>query len=276
MRFFLFVFLSFVLLSVNAESLKNKNFGDAIVSEVTSIYDGDTFTVNISEWPEIVGHRISIRVNGIDTPELKGKCQMEKKKARLAKQFTVGKLRNAKTIVLRNIKRGKYFRLVADVLIDGDDLAKMLLNIGYAVKYAGGTKVKDWCRRQSALLSVDNDLHSLTVNVTPSDSTVKIMNIKPKYTPGIMLKKGKYDILVKNRGYKKWRKWVVVDSDLSIDVVLDQFGVGVQKSSFSCVKKLCSKMSSCEEAYHQLNVCGYQRLDRDKDGVPCESICPGG
>lgn len=43
----------------------------------------------------------------------------------------------------------------------------------------------------------------------------------------------------------------------------------------SMIKKTCSQMSSCEEAKWQL-ACGNTRLDGDKDGVPCESICPGG
>lgn len=41
------------------------------------------------------------------------------------------------------------------------------------------------------------------------------------------------------------------------------------------IKKTCSQMVSCEEAKWQL-ACGNTRLDGDKDGVPCESICPGG
>ena len=43
----------------------------------------------------------------------------------------------------------------------------------------------------------------------------------------------------------------------------------------SMIKKTCSQMTSCEEAKWQL-ACGNTRLDGDKDGVPCESICPGG
>lgn len=43
----------------------------------------------------------------------------------------------------------------------------------------------------------------------------------------------------------------------------------------SMIKKTCGQMSSCEEAKFQL-ACGNIRLDGDKDGVPCESICPGG
>lgn len=47
--------------------------------------------------------------------------------------------------------------------------------------------------------------------------------------------------------------------------------------SFSCdVRKTCSRMSSCEEAYYHLQICHNTRLDRDKDGIPCEKICGNG
>ena len=46
---------------------------------------------------------------------------------------------------------------------------------------------------------------------------------------------------------------------------------------FSCnCSKSCSAIASCQEAYFQLNTCGCSRRDSDRDGVPCESICPGG
>jgi hypothetical protein len=38
-------------------------------------------------------------------------------------------------------------------------------------------------------------------------------------------------------------------------------------------KTTCRQMDSCAEAQHYLNQCGVSRLDRDGDGVPCESIC---
>jgi uncharacterized protein (TIGR03437 family) len=41
-------------------------------------------------------------------------------------------------------------------------------------------------------------------------------------------------------------------------------------------KTLCGQMESCAEAKYYLNVCKVNRLDGDGDGVPCESICPGG
>jgi endonuclease YncB( thermonuclease family) len=38
-------------------------------------------------------------------------------------------------------------------------------------------------------------------------------------------------------------------------------------------KHLCGQMTSCAEAKHYLRSCGVSSLDRDRDGVPCDSIC---
>lgn len=143
-KIFIILFLLFST-ALCAEALSKKNYGSVIVLEVTSIYDGDTFRANIKDYPDLIGYRIGIRVNGIDTPEMKGKCQKEKELARKAKQFTVAKLRSAKKIELRNMKRGKYFRIVADVYVDGKNLTDSLIKTGLGVPYDGGTKIKDWC-----------------------------------------------------------------------------------------------------------------------------------
>lgn len=43
---------------------------------------------------------------------------------------------------------------------------------------------------------------------------------------------------------------------------------------FTCVgKTTCRQMTSCAEAQFYFNSCGVSRLDGDKDGVPCESLC---
>ena len=123
---------------------KDKSFGNATALEITSIYDGDTFRANIKGFPAVIGEHMSIRINGIDTPELRGKCDKEKQLARLAKQFTVERLRAAKSVVLKNIKRGKYFRLIADVYLDGVSLGEQLIKQGHAVKYIGKAK-QVWC-----------------------------------------------------------------------------------------------------------------------------------
>lgn len=45
--------------------------------------------------------------------------------------------------------------------------------------------------------------------------------------------------------------------------------------SWSCQpRKTCGQINSCAEARHYLENCSWGgRLDRDSDGIPCESIC---
>lgn len=44
--------------------------------------------------------------------------------------------------------------------------------------------------------------------------------------------------------------------------------------TFSCQGKTkCGEMVSCSEAYFYLQTCGVNRLDGDKDGIPCETLC---
>jgi len=136
-----------IVITLDAASVNEKNFGSVVIDEVTSVYDGDTFRATIRQWPPLVGERMAIRINGIDTPEMKGRCKAEKTLALKAKQQTVAMLRSAKVIELRNVKRGKYFRIVADVYADGKNVGRSLVGSGLAVPYDGGTKTKDWCSR---------------------------------------------------------------------------------------------------------------------------------
>jgi len=121
-------------------------YGTVTVSKVISVYDGDTFRVNIDSLPPIVGKNIPIRVNGVDTPEIRGKCQYEKNLALKARDFVRAKLSNAKEIKLTNLQRGKYFRMVANVLVDGVNLERELLDNELAYRYDGGKKLS-WCRQ---------------------------------------------------------------------------------------------------------------------------------
>ena len=117
-----------------------RTYGNAVVERITSVYDGDTFHCDIAGWPPIIGQRIGVRINGIDTPEMRDRRPKIRELARQAKMFTVQALRSAKRIELRDMKRGKYFRIVADVFVDGRSLADMLIETGLAKPYGGGKK----------------------------------------------------------------------------------------------------------------------------------------
>ena len=135
--------LSLLVLTLTAQAAPQ--YGTVTVSKVISVYDGDTFRVDIASLPPIVGKNIAIRVNGVDTPEIRGKCQYEKNLALEARDFVRGKLANAKEIKLTNLQRGKYFRVVANVLVDGVSLEQELLDNKLAYRYDGGKKLS-WCK----------------------------------------------------------------------------------------------------------------------------------
>ena len=138
--------LIFILsLIVVFQAQAKPQYGTVLVSKVISVYDGDTFRVNIDSLPPIVGKNIPIRVNGVDTPEIRGKCLYEKNLALKARDFVRNKLANAKEIKLTNIQRGKYFRVVANVLVDGVSLEQELLDNKLAYEYSGGKKLS-WCK----------------------------------------------------------------------------------------------------------------------------------
>lgn len=115
---------------------------DTIPCKYIRNYDGDTITVTIPSWPKILGNEIAVRVAGIDTPELQGTTGATKAMALEAKELVADLCKKADTLIIRNIERGKYFRLVADVYADGNNIAETLLNANLAKHYDGGTKPK--------------------------------------------------------------------------------------------------------------------------------------
>jgi len=139
-KLLLFLTLFLGVLSIQAAP----EYGTVIVSRVISVYDGDTFRVDIDSFPPIVGKNIPIRLNGVDTPEIRGKCKYEKDLAIKARDFVRNKLANAKEIKLNNLQRGKYFRVVANVIVDGVSLEQELLDNELAYNYTGGKK-SSWC-----------------------------------------------------------------------------------------------------------------------------------
>jgi endonuclease YncB( thermonuclease family) len=115
--------------------------------QVLRNYDGDTLTVNIPNVPPLIGKAISVRVAGIDTPEIRTKNQCEKEAGRIARSLVATAIKNSKNVELQNIQRDKYFRILADVVIDGRSVKEILLKNSLAYEYDGGTKKHpDWCK----------------------------------------------------------------------------------------------------------------------------------
>lgn len=131
---------------------------------VISVYDGDTIRTRLT-LPEPL-NAISVRINGIDTPESpaasyyttgklnRAKCVQEAELALEARARVEQLVRNGgNMLILKNFKYGKYAgRIVSDVyVVDIDkthtiNIATVLLEEGYAIPYNGGKRTHDWCK----------------------------------------------------------------------------------------------------------------------------------
>lgn len=138
---------------MNMEYLDKINYDNTIpfVPPITSgkvvkVYDGDTFTL-ASKLPNTDGpvYRFSVRLNGIDAPEIKGKTTAEKELAKTSRDALSAMIMN-KIVTLKNISIEKYGRILADVYLGNMLLNEYMLDNNYAVKYDGGTKKRhdDW------------------------------------------------------------------------------------------------------------------------------------
>ena len=108
-------------------------------------FDGDTCTFNIPNVHPLLGDGIRVRLARIDAPEVRTKCDAEKKKGIEARDALAERLRQATVIELREVERGKYFRLVAEVIADGENMSDVLLARGLAWPYDGGTRERKFC-----------------------------------------------------------------------------------------------------------------------------------
>jgi len=140
----------FITYDILYEVKKPLYYKDMVVSKIISVYDGDTFRADLTsqkELPALISKNISIRLNGIDTPEIRGSSIRLTSIAKKAKKHTYNRLTNGNVIILKNIQRGMYFRIIAEVEVDGVNLNQELIQLGLARPYDGGSKRGLWDRR---------------------------------------------------------------------------------------------------------------------------------
>ncbi len=133
-----------MILAPNAAALSGERIAGPIEARVVKVHDGDSFSVEALVWPGTVVS-VSIRVRGVDAPELRSKCPYERRLAMRARQELAGRLA-AERISLSNIGGDKYYgRVLADVqLEDGTDLASALLE-SRSVRPYQGKRRQGWC-----------------------------------------------------------------------------------------------------------------------------------
>lgn len=121
-------------------------FSAILFATIVSVYDGDTFKVNLPCEMDVICKNIPVRIEHIDTPEIRSVCvddharAYEKILAQQAKDITQKILLPGMVITLAHPKRDKYFRLLAEVPL----VTAELMKAGVAHLYEGGKK-SSWC-----------------------------------------------------------------------------------------------------------------------------------
>lgn len=107
-------------------------------------YDGDTLYALLPGLPTEL-REISVRVRGIDAPELRGRCAREIVQAEAARAETARLLRAGRWVEMCAVGWDKYGgRVDARVMIDGRDLGQALIAAGLARPYEGDRR-EGWC-----------------------------------------------------------------------------------------------------------------------------------
>lgn len=112
-------------------------------AEILSVYDGDTCTARVSLGLDVF-IKTSLRLHGIDTPELKTGDNKEaggRAKAHLAGQILGAKVR------IQSLSREKYGRLLVKVWrfdaegeTEAETVNEQMVRLGFALAYDGGAK----------------------------------------------------------------------------------------------------------------------------------------
>ena len=134
-----------VFFTTSGNAAPREHIPGRIVADVIRIVDGDTVVIRAQVW---LGQTVEtwVRFEGVDTPELRGRCEIEKRLAKKAHMFVSERLSGG-AVKLRNIHYGKFAgRVVARVMLpNGQDLAESLIAAGLGRAYTGGRR-KPWCQ----------------------------------------------------------------------------------------------------------------------------------
>lgn len=115
-----------------------------VKADVIRVVDGDTLVVRATVW---IGQTVetSVRIDGIDTPEIRGACASERAAAQDAR--TALQKMSAQGVLLSDIRVDKYGgRVIARVTGQQGDIAQWMITNGHARPYAGKTRA-GWCAK---------------------------------------------------------------------------------------------------------------------------------
>lgn len=139
------VYISILVLHLTLSTADASDFHEVIYHNCK---DGDTCIFTIPNVHPLLGKNIKVKLEGLDAPEINGKCAREVRMAKQAKELTQSLLEEAKRIDLINSRRGTTFNLSATILVDGQDVGQVLRQKHLAEHHGGGTYTADWCLKR--------------------------------------------------------------------------------------------------------------------------------
>ncbi len=110
--------------------------------KVTRVVDGDTVDIDIDLGFGVWLHKERVRIYGIDTPESRTRDKIEKRFGLLAKEFVEKFVQDSDTILTtqKYDAKGKFGRILGDIMVDGRSLAVTMIAEHHAVAYHGQSK----------------------------------------------------------------------------------------------------------------------------------------
>jgi endonuclease YncB( thermonuclease family) len=110
-----------------------------VAATVVRVIDGDTFVADAHVWPgETV--QVSVRIRGIDAPELHSRCPRERIAAAEARD-ALAALLDGQPVTISNIGGDKYYgRVLADVETGAGAVAPVMLSRSLVRHYSGGRR----------------------------------------------------------------------------------------------------------------------------------------
>jgi len=111
-------------------------------AKVVKVIDGDTIDVDIDLGFDIIMSKQRIRLFGIDTPESRTSDKEEKFYGNISKNFLKDHCKKGSYITLRTHldKKGKFGRILGEIIVDGKSLNNIMIEEYLAVEYHGQSK----------------------------------------------------------------------------------------------------------------------------------------
>ena len=110
--------------------------------KIRRIVDGDTVDVDIDLGFDTILSKQRIRLYGIDTPESRTRDKEEKFYGKLSAKFLKEQCKNSSEIFLKTYldKKGKFGRILGELIVEGVNINKMMIEKYMAVEYYGQSK----------------------------------------------------------------------------------------------------------------------------------------